>query len=109
MSSSNGTPPVDTNRGDSSFGGGQANGLDAGEKPRLTEEEKKQNHIASGKLAPFRLSLIKTLASRCSRAAQNKNDGRPSAKASIAYVSWYLDSRGWVGPRASFCNGRWSS
>lgn len=47
MSSSNGTPPVDTNRGDSSFGGGQANGLDAGEKPRLTEEEKKQNHIAS--------------------------------------------------------------
>ena len=39
MSSSNGTPPID---------GNQANGLDAAEKPRLTEEEKKQNHIASG-------------------------------------------------------------
>ncbi|OIW24120.1 helix-loop-helix DNA-binding domain-containing protein [Coniochaeta ligniaria NRRL 30616] len=44
MSSTNGTPPVDTSRADSQF---QANGLDAGEKPRLTEEEKKQNHIAS--------------------------------------------------------------
>lgn len=108
MSSSNGTPPVDTNRGDSSFGGGQANGLDAGEKPRLTEEEKKQNHIASGKLAVLPL-MIQPLASRCSRTAQNKSDGKPSAKDSIAYVSWYLDSRGWVGPKASFCNGRWSS
>lgn len=49
MSSSNGTPPVDASRADSQFGGLQASGLDAGEKPRLTEEEKKQNHIASGK------------------------------------------------------------
>lgn len=48
MSSSNGTPPVDATAPDSAAF--PSNGvLDAGEKPRLTEEEKKQNHIASGK------------------------------------------------------------
>ena len=49
MSSSNGTPPTDANRSDIPFSALHANSLDAGEKPRLTEEEKKQNHIASGK------------------------------------------------------------
>lgn len=49
MSSSNGTPPVDPNQSDGAFA---SNGLDAGEKPRLTEEEKKQNHIASGNFPP---------------------------------------------------------
>jgi hypothetical protein len=52
MSSSNGTPPVDPNQSDGAFA---SNGLDAGEKPRLTEEEKKQNHIASGNFPPFLL------------------------------------------------------
>jgi hypothetical protein len=47
MSSSNGTPPVDANN--QAYNG---NGLDAGDKPRLTEEEKKQNHIASGTSFP---------------------------------------------------------
>jgi hypothetical protein len=32
-------------------GGGDGSGALIDEKPRLTEEEKKQNHIASGKLA----------------------------------------------------------
>ena len=76
MSSSNGTPPVDAS---------QANGLDAGEKPRLTEEEKKQNHIASGTvtlLSPPSNPHVLT------HTMQNKNAGRRYEKASTACASW---------------------
>ncbi|KAB5549828.1 hypothetical protein GE09DRAFT_1127941 [Coniochaeta sp. 2T2.1] len=50
MSSATSTPPTGGGGGadNQPFGATAANGgLDAAEKPRLTEEEKKQNHIAS--------------------------------------------------------------
>lgn len=104
MSSSNGTPPTGAN--DTSFASVHANGLDAAEKPRLTEEEKKQNHIASGTsqldsplLFPLRHVLI---------IVQSKNDGKPSAKALIGYASSCPGWMAWAGPRASCCSGRWS-
>jgi hypothetical protein len=68
--------------GENAFVANGAQALAQDEKPRLTEEEKKKNHIASG--APFLKTLPRTV--KCSanrRDNQSKSDDKQSVKVSI--------------------------
>lgn len=67
---------------------GSANGNNVDEKPRLSEHEKKANHIASGtsSSSPHFLSGARLTSFR-----QNKNDVKLSEKALIALQYWCLD------------------
>lgn len=67
---------------------GSANGLE--EKPRLSEHEKKANHIASGECSASSRSMVSNVAmANCSM--QSKSVDKQFAKASTASLNWYLD------------------
>lgn len=73
---------------------GSANGLD--EKPRLSEHEKKANHIASGEFTLYSLSQISYAIARFGYGQwadcnlKNKSADKLSARASIDSLNWYL-------------------
>lgn len=78
---------------------GSSNG-NQDEKPRLSEHEKKANHIASGKIYPFCIPANHaSLVIVANIKFQSRNADKQSAKVSIALPSWYQDWRDKDGAR----------
>jgi hypothetical protein len=72
---------------------GAINGAGQDDKPRLTEEEKKQNHIASGMVISQQLHGACCMGSKSITTypvrVQSRNDARPLEKASIDLQSLF--------------------
>lgn len=100
---------------ETSVNGSTASNVD--DKPRLSEHEKKANHIASGKCYGFPLGLAESRlhprplavssggsaseAQQTDDGPQNKSAGKPSVKASTDLPNWSRGSKGRAGARAS--------
>jgi hypothetical protein len=80
---------MSTSPREGSANAGSSNGLE--EKPRLSEHEKKANHIASGKKPSAPLPLILSGLAAANFAMQSRNVDKQSAKASTDLPNWSLD------------------
>jgi hypothetical protein len=89
---------MSTSPREGSANAGSSNGLE--EKPRLSEHEKKANHIASGKKASAPLPLIFSGLAAANFAMQSRNVDKQSAKASTDLPNWSLDWKVKAGAKA---------